>query len=67
MVAVSILAQRKQSFTLLGTVVTASPPSGMAIGWVGKDLSNDSADSKISFLGIWWKSKYSALLVRGKQ
>ena len=66
MVVASIMAHGKQSFTLLGTAVTASPPSGMAFGWVGKDLSNDSADSKVSFLGIWWKSKCSAFLVRKK-
>lgn len=42
-------------------------PPGMATGWARKDLSNDSADLKVSFLGVWQKSKHSVFLVREKQ
>lgn len=53
--------------TLQLTMVTVSPASSMAIGWKGKDLSNDSAELKVNFLGVWQKSKYSAFLVGEKQ
>lgn len=48
-------------------MVIVSLVFSMVIGWKGKDLSNDSVELKVNFLGVWQKFKYFVFLVGEKQ